>query len=87
MAPPRVAPVQDDTKISLPADFMTGLPAPRRKVKQKRLQMISKNKMETKLDRIKQMQEKFKKEFLKQKNKVDAAKHHLSNKQLMRQQH
>lgn len=72
VAPSRAQTVEDETKVGLPADFMAGLPISKRKVKQRRLKMISKNKAEGKLNRLKLVQEKFKKEYLKQKNKIDA---------------
>jgi len=86
VAPPRVVAAQDETKVSLPADFMKDLPAPRRKAKSKRLQMITKQKSEGRLDRMKQMQEKFKKEYLKEKNRLDARKHEADKKRHARQQ-
>jgi hypothetical protein len=65
---------------------MKDLPAPKRKAKNKRLQMITKQKSEGRLERIKQMQEKFKKEYLRVKNKLDARKHEDDNRRLSRNQ-
>ena len=60
---------------------MQGLPVPKRRVKQQRLKMISRNRPEFKMNRIKQMQDRFKKEYLKQKNKLDADRHRQGNRQ------
>ena len=60
--------------INLPNDFLTNLPASRKKTKAKRLSMINKGKIEGKVERIKQLQEKFKKESIKLDNQLKASK-------------
>ena len=74
VAPPRIIKQQAKPSISLPGDFLKDLPASRKKTKAKRLSMISKGKLEGKLDRIKQLQEKFKKESHKLDNQIKASK-------------
>lgn len=74
VAPPRILKQEAKPSISLPSDFLKDLPASRKKTKAKRLSMISKGKLEGKLDRIKQLQEKFKKDTIKYDNQLRASK-------------
>jgi hypothetical protein len=74
VAPPRVTKIQAKPMINLPNDFLTNLPASRKKTKAKRLSMINKGKIEGKVERIKQLQEKFKKESIKLDNQLKASK-------------
>jgi hypothetical protein len=79
VAPPRQEKFVSNVKVELPDDFLDGLPASRKKVKHRRLGMLSKGKEQAKALRYKQMHEKFKKEYLKVKNKIDAQRHTESN--------
>lgn len=79
LAPPRIAKISAKPSIALPADFLTGLPSSRKKTKAKRLTMISKGKTEAKLERAKQLQDRFKKESLKLDNQIKASKQREAN--------
>ena len=79
VAPPRIEKIASNIKVELPEDFLADLPASRKKVKHRRLSMLSKGKDEAKAQRYKKMHEKFKREYLKMKNKVDAQRHSDSN--------
>lgn len=57
--PPRVVKIDAKPSISLPSDFLEGLPVSRKKTKAKRLTMISKGKLETKLERAKFLANKY----------------------------
>ena len=74
MAPPRTPKLSARPSINLPSDFLSGFPTSRKRTKAKRLTMIAKGKMESKLERIKTLQEKFKKESLKLDNQIKASK-------------
>lgn len=63
------------TKLEIPKDFLADLPPSRKKVKARRLQIISKGKLESKHDRAKQMKERYAKELLAVQNKIDQNKH------------
>ena len=65
VAPPRIPKLSAKPSINLPSDFLSGLPTSRKRTKAKRLTMIAKGKMESKLERIKTLQDKFKKESIK----------------------
>ena len=65
VAPPRVPKLAARPSINLPDGFLSGLPISRKRTKAKRLNMISKGKTESKLERIKTLQAKFKEEKLK----------------------
>ena len=65
VAPPRTPKLSARPSINLPSDFLSGLPTSRKRTKAKRLTMIAKGKMESKLERIKTLQDKFKKESIK----------------------
>jgi hypothetical protein len=56
VAPPRVPKIDEKPSISLPSDFLEGLPVSRKKTKAKRLAIISKGKNESKLEHTKAMQ-------------------------------
>jgi hypothetical protein len=56
VAPPRVPKIDEKPSISLPSDFLEGLPVSRKKTKAKRLAIISKGKNESKLEQTKAMQ-------------------------------
>ena len=77
--PPKVAALSNLTKVDLPEDFLDGLPASKRKVKVRRLRMMSNSKTEGKMMRFKALKEKFSKEYLREKNKLDAQRHHQRN--------
>ena len=79
VAPPRVPKISAKPTINLPSDFLTDLPVSRKKTKAKRLSMISKGKTEAKLERVKNLQEQFKKESLRLDNKIKANKHREAN--------
>jgi hypothetical protein len=64
----------DQYNINLPSDFLDSLPASRKKTKAKRLTMLSKGKMESKLERIKDLQQKFKAEGAKIEDLIKASK-------------
>ena len=64
----------DQFNINLPSDFLECLPASRKKTKAKRLSMLSKGKMESKLERIKDLQQKFKAEGAKIEDLIKASK-------------
>ena len=74
VAPARVPKLAAKPSINLPSDFLTGLPNSRKRTKAKRLTMIAKGKMESKIERIKTLQEKFKKESIKLDNQLKASK-------------
>ena len=79
MAPPRVTKIEAKPMINLPSDFLADLPASRKKTKAKRLSMINKGKLEGKAERIKQLQEKFRKEGIRVDNQIKASKHKEDN--------
>jgi len=74
VAPPRIVKMADQFNINLPSDFLESLPASRKKTKAKRLSMLSKGKMESKLERIKDLQQKFKAEGAKIEDLIKASK-------------
>ena len=74
VAPARVPKLAAKPSINLPSDFLTALPNSRKRTKAKRLTMIAKGKMESKIERIKTLQEKFKKESIKLDNQLKASK-------------
>ncbi len=82
VAPPRVAKISAKPSINLPSDFLTNLPASRKKTKAKRLSMITKGKTEAKLERVKHLQEQFKRESIKLDNKMKANKQREVNRTL-----
>ena len=82
LAPPRIPKLSAKPSIALPADFLTDLPVSRKKTKAKRLTMISKGKTEAKLERVKQLQERFKKESIKLDNQIKASKQREGNRTL-----
>ena len=77
--PPKVAALSNLTKVDLPEDFLDGLPASKRKMKVRRLRMMINSKTEGKILRVKALKEKFSKEYLREKNKLDAQRHHMRN--------
>ena len=79
VATPRQEKFVANVKVELPDDFLADLPASRKKVKHRRLGMISKGREKAKEQRYKQMHEKFKREYLKLKNKNDAQRHADAN--------
>lgn len=79
VAPPRVAPIKDESKVALPHDFMKDLPVPKRRTKQKRLKMISKGKDEIKVKSLNRRIEAYKKDLHKYSNKISADRHRTLN--------
>ena len=75
VAPPRVVKAAAKPNINLPSDFLAGLPNSRKRTKAKRLSMISKGKTESRLERIKTLQEKFRKEAARLDNEIKQSKH------------
>lgn len=87
VAPPRQEKFVAKIKVDLPEDFLKDLPASRKKGKHRRLGILAQGREEAKSERLKHLQEKFKKEYLKQKNKLDALKHSDSNRREATQSH
>ena len=57
--PPKVAALSNLTKVDLPEDFLDGLPASKRKMKFRKLRMMTNSKTEGKMMRFKGLKEKF----------------------------
>ena len=73
--PPRPTKTATMSKVELPIDFLKDLPLSHKKVKSRRLKLISKGKSEGKYQRYKLLKEKFGKEMIKEKNRLDVMKH------------
>jgi len=74
LPPPKASKISVNSKLEMPKDFMEGLPPSRKKVKAKRLQLITKGKLESHYERIKQLKERYAKEVHKAQNKIDVNK-------------
>ena len=64
MPRPKIAALSNFTKLDLPEDLLDGLPASKRKMKMRRLRMMTNSKTEGKMLRFKALTEKFSKEYL-----------------------
>ena len=63
------------TKVEMPVDFLKDLPVSTKKVKSRRLRLISKGKIEGRYERLKHLKEKFSRDVITEKNRLDALKH------------
>ena len=79
--PPRIEKVENKAKVSLPADFLEGLPVSRKKHKVRRLGFLRQGKEEVKNERIKGLHEQYKKQLVLQENHVKTLGHRSKNKQ------
>jgi len=70
-----------NAKVSLPADFLADLPESRKKRKQRRLGLLRVGKEEAKTERIKKLQETYKKQLLAVENRSKQLGHASKNKQ------
>ena len=70
-------------KVSLPADFLEDLPESRKKKKHRRLGMLRVGREEAKTERIKKLQETYKRQLLAVENKSKQLGHASKNKQLL----
>ena len=67
--------MQSLSKVDLFEDFLQDLPQSKRKIKAKRLHMISSSKADAKMQRYKILKERFAKEYIKEKNRIDSRTH------------
>ena len=79
MPPPKNTQSASVTKVQLPENFLEGLPNSKRKVKIRKLALLSKSKEDGKLKRFKLLKEKFASEYLKEKNRIEAKAHKQRN--------
>ena len=77
--PPKNTQAASVTKVQLPENFLEGLPNSKRKVKIRKLALLSKSKEDGKLKRFKLLKEKFASEYLKEKNRIEAKAHKQRN--------
>ena len=76
--PTRKEKIENKAKVSLPNDFLEGLPESKRKNKGRRLAMYRLGKEETKHQRVKALHEEFKKSVVSTENKLKQLKHKQS---------
>lgn len=77
--PPKNTQAASVTRVQLPENFLEGLPNSKRKVKIRKLAMLSKSKEDGRLKRYKLLKEKFASEYLKEKNRLEAKAHKKRN--------
>jgi len=78
--PARKEKIENQAKVSLPNDFLEGLPESKRKIKARRLNIFRQSKEETKHERIKNLQEAYRKQLVAQDNHLKTLGHTSKNK-------
>jgi hypothetical protein len=86
MPPRRHQKVEVNAKVSLPADFLKDLPESRKKRKKRRLGMLRAGREEAKAERIKKLQDTYRKQVVLADNKSKTSAHSSKNKFLQIQQ-